>query len=259
MTTTIYKSNYQTNYTVLSNDFITSHLPPAAFKVLTYLLSRPKYWKKNNHHLAKELNLTLYAIKKALRQIREYGYAIYTRFKDGRTLWRFYDKPIPQFTPTNPVLKPQVEIPQVAFQPVLENKEIIIIKKQLPAPTNPELQKEVVVYDENVELKYPEQLKQEQLKACKAIIKKVKQPELKQDVLTALAYAISANRVKSAPAYLNGLITAANNGTFTPIQAIEATNYNQASIASTQKKLEQLRGYKRTPPPNGWKLSLSRI
>lgn len=260
MTTTIFKSTTYQTYTVLSNEFIANQLPGNSFKILTYLLSRPNNWMKNNAHLAKTLNLSLYSVKKGLRQLLEYGYAQYIRFKDGSTRWSFYDTQqiIPEKPATNPGLKPKTELPQVAFQPDITNTDFLENKEQQPQPVIV-LENVVVIEDEKPDLKYPEGLKPDQLKACKAVIKKIKQNELQQDVLNALAYAISLNRVKSAPAYLNGLITAANNGTFTTMQTAEETKYRNPSLLSTQETLTQLRSIKTTRPPINWKLSLFRM
>jgi hypothetical protein len=86
------------------------------------------------------------------------------------------------------------------------------------------------------ELIYPIQLNPAQKKAAKHIIKKAP-IHLQQDVLFALAYAIAQNKIKSVPAYLQGLVTRANNGTFEPVGA---------ATASKQCKVWQ--GHVKTPP-----------
>ena len=126
MNTTIYTTQHKSNYTIISNELIVNPLPAVAYRVLTYLLSRPKNWRKNNIDIQKKLNLSAYAVKKALRQIKEYGYAIVKRFKDGHTMWHFFDTPKRDLPSVTPVFKPQVEIPPVENQPVLINKETII-------------------------------------------------------------------------------------------------------------------------------------
>ncbi len=252
MNTTIYTTQHTSNYTIISNDLIVNPLPAVAYRVLTYLLSRPKNWRKNNIDIQKKLGLSAYAVKKALRQIREYGYAIVKRFKDGHTIWHFFDTPKRDLPSATPVFKPQVEIPPVENQPVLINKETIINKEQLP--TSPPINAEsiVVVFEDSEKIDYPKEIKPTQIKACKAIIKKVKQPELRQNILIALAYAIKQNKVKSTPAYLNGLVTAANNGTFTAINTTTTESPNQATIKQTEMLINQYRDVKRTKPKGGF-------
>ena len=96
-----------------------------------------------------------------------------------------------------------------------------------------------MVVDSN--LIYPVQLTDPQKKAAKHIIKKIKEPELQQPVLFALAYAITSGTVKSAPAYLQGLVTRANNGTFEPVGVAGGANANKPIIPIW-------RGHKAAPP-----------
>jgi hypothetical protein len=94
--------------------------------------------------------------------------------------------------------------------------------------------------EEKAELIYPPQLTDTQKKAAKHIIKKVKQPELQQPVLFALAYAITNGKITSSvPGYLQGLVTRANNGTFEAIQAAGASKQTRPKgeflLARSQK------------------------
>jgi hypothetical protein len=149
----------------------------------------------------------------------------------GHCIWHIFDKP--QTVPASPVaaysptIPPKTENPPVDFQPVLDIlKKTDILKTPLPTPVpkpaaapipipEPVVVVDVIVSDELV---YPEQLTEPQKKEAKRVIKKC-EPQLQQAVLFALAYAITAGRVKSPVAYLNGIITRANNGTFEPINA----------------------------------------
>jgi len=181
---------------------------------LIYLLSKPDTWRLKLHDIRKQLGLSAYAVKTGLRWLLTAGFAAYTRLKSGHTIWRVFDKPQTK-TAHGPVIPPQVEIPQVAFRPVLVRTETEEKKKPLPTPSPIQGSAQHVVVDS--ELIYPSQLTDPQKKAVKHIIKKVKEPELQQPVLFALAYAITNGTVKSAPAYLQGLVTRANNGTFEPV------------------------------------------
>lgn len=223
---TIIKTAPASNFTIYANDLISSDIPPTPKAILLYLLSKPVTWQLKTHDLRKQLGLTAYAIKKGLRWLCLAGFAAYVRLRTGHTIWRIFDKP--QITPQekatySPVFTPQVEIPQVENQPVLVITETEEIKKPLPtAALMPESVQHVVV-DDN-ELIYPVQLNPDQKKAVKHIIKKVKPPELQQPVLFALAYAMAQGTVKSAPAYLQGLVKRANAGTFEPVGATTAIN-----------------------------------
>lgn len=223
---TIFRSNQDSNFTVVANDLINSAIPPTPKNILIYLLSKPPSWQLKTHDLRKQLGLSAYAVKKALRWLLQAGFAVYTRLKSGHTIWKIFDKPqvSPQVnTSYGPAIPPQVEIPRGAFQPVLVNIETEEKKKTTTPATIPGSIQQVVVDLVDIDLTYPEQLNQVQKKAARHVIKKVKQPELQQPVLFALAYAMAQNKVKSPVAYLNGLITRANNGTFEAIQPTTAT------------------------------------
>ena len=218
----IFKSVLSSNFTQVDNALLNSSMPAQAKNVLLYLLSKPSDWQPKTHDIRKQLGLTAYAVKKALRWLCSAGYAAWDRLKSGHTIWRIFSNPIAPVHDSSPAIPPQVEKPQGANQPVLITLETEKILKQPPAaPTPPTITEvEVVVSDELI---YPVQLNPNQKKACKSVIKKLKQPELQQPVLFALAYAMAQNKVKSAPAYLQGLVTRANNGTFEPIAASTAS------------------------------------
>ena len=216
---TIFKTAPVSNFSIYANDLINSDMPAIPFRILSYLLSKPDTWRLKLHDIRKQLGLSAYAVKKGLRWLLSAGFAAYTRLKSGHTIWRVFDKPQTE-TASSPAIPPQVEIPQVAFQPVLVITKTEERKKPLPDPALiPENVQHVVV---DSDLIYPVQLTEPQKKAAKHIIKKVKEPELQQPVLFALAYAITSGTVKSAPAYLQGLVTRANNGTFEPVTATTA-------------------------------------
>jgi hypothetical protein len=235
---TIFKTAPVSNFSIYANDLINSDIPPTPKSILIYLLSKPDTWRLKIHDIRKQLGLSAYAVKTGLRWLLAAGFAAYTRLKSGHTIWLVFDKPQTEAA-HSPVIPPQVEIPQVAFQPVLVITETEERKKPLPTPAPIQENVQHVVVDSD--LIYPVQLTEPQKKAAKHIIKKVQQPELQQPVLFALAYAITSGTVKSAPAYLQGLVTRANNGTFEPVGAAGGTKANKPIIPIWQ-------GHKAAPP-----------
>lgn len=223
----VYKSALTSDFTQTSNDLINDETMPAKAKlILMYLLSKPANWNLRVSDIKRRLNLGTHSIRQALKWLQQTCYIFYERLKTGHCIWKIFDKP--QVTAEtkavhSPVIPPQVEKPHVENQPVLVKIETEINKETTTPPTVTLEQKSIVVVVDS-ELIYPEQLNPVQKKAAKHIIKKVQQPELQQPVLFALAYAIAQNKVKSAPAYLQGLVTRANNGTFEAIQPTTATN-----------------------------------
>jgi len=239
---TIFRTVPASNFTPLANDLINSQIPPTPKTILIYLLGKPVTWRVKPHDLRKQLGLSAYAVKTALRWLCAAGFAAFSRLKSGHTIWRVFDKPQTEAA-YRPAIPPQVEIPQVENQPVLQRNETEEKKKPLPAP--PDIPESIVVVDGLI---YPEQLNPAQKKAAKHIIKKVKQPELQQPVLFALAYALTQHKVKSAPAYLQGLVTRANNGTFEPVGAAAATKPDTRHIDQTQARLKETRAIKPSQP-----------
>ena len=61
-------------------------------------------------------------------------------------------------------------------------------------------------------------MKDSQKKAAKNVIKRAPAP-IRQDVLIALAYAITAGTVNNPIGYLTALVNRANDGTFEPVKA----------------------------------------
>jgi hypothetical protein len=192
---TIYRTAPASNFTIYANDLINSDIPSTPKNILLYLLSKPDNWQPKAHDIKKQLGLTAYAVKQGLRWLLSAGFAAYTRLKSGHTIWKVFDKPQTE-TAYSPVSTPQVEIPQVAIQPVLINTETESRKKEQTTPEPIQIQQENIVVVDG--LVFPEKLNPAQKKACKSIIKKV-QPELQQPVLFALAYAMANQRINSIP------------------------------------------------------------
>jgi hypothetical protein len=228
----IIKTTPASNFTIYANDLIGSDIPPTPKSILLYLLSKPPSWQLKTHDLKKQLGLTAYAVKKGLRWLCAAGFAAYTRLKSGHTIWKIFDKSqvhIQEKSAYSLVPTPQVEMPKVAFEPVIEIKETEERKKPLPATleihTESQEQENIVVVD----LVFPEKLTPVQKRASKYVIKKAP-VQLQQDVLFALAYAMTQGKVKSPVAYLNGLVSRATNGTFEPIGAVSTTKNNNPII-----------------------------
>jgi len=208
--------------------------------VLSYGIHRQGIpnWKFNKTDICKQLTMSMYAVKKALTGLMKLGYASYERLKFRFTQWFFYPNPLTE-KPCRPREIKQVEnqtVLQVENQTGLERKKILKRKKQPPAPRKNEKSKSL-----SGELIYPAQLTPAQKKAAKHVIRKVKQPELQQPVLFALAYAMAQNKVKSPVAYLNGLVSRANNGTFETKKTGSGTKVSRPIIPIWQ-------GHKAAPP-----------
>lgn len=263
----IFKTVPVTNFTMIDNKIICSDMPPVSYKIYSYLISKPVYWQPKIHDIRKQLGLSTYAVKKALKWLLQAGFAVYKRLKTGHTVWDIFDKPQTQpqaKIACKPVIPPQFEVPALASQAVLTITETEIKKETtttpIPIPETPipestvvvpfeeEVKPDTVDSEEKVELIYPVQLTDTQKKAARHVIKKVKQPELQQPVLFALAYYMAQNKVKSPVAYLNGLVTRANNGTFEAIQADTATKFDTKQIDITQEKIKAYKQLKISAP-----------
>ena len=234
------------NFTIYSNDLIGNSLPPVAKTVLLYLLSKPHDWQPKPHDIRKQLCLSAYAVKKALRLLCQAGYAAYDRLKSGHTIWRIFSTPEKAYSPAIP---PQVEKPQVENRPVLQRTETEqILKQPLATPTPPIIDAivEPVVVVSSDDLVYPTQLTPVQIKAAKHIVKKLKEPAIAQDVLFALSYALTSGKIKCAPAYLSGLVNRANNDTFEPVTNNTGSVLETAAgrAERTRRQLEAARSVK---------------
>ena len=217
----IFRTALTSNFTQIDNSIINSSIPLESKAILFYLLSKPVNWQPKAHDLQKQLGLTAYKVRKGLRWLCSAGFAAYTRLKSGHTIWQIFDKPNlqqPEETAAKPVLMPRINHSDMDNQSVLETLKTEKINKPLPSAAP--AQESIVVVDELI---YPVQLNPKQKKACKSVIKKVKQPELQQPVLFALAYAMAHQKINSIPAYLQGLVSRANDGTFEPIAATTAS------------------------------------
>lgn len=211
------------NFSKQNNDLVNDETMSAtATAILVYLLSKPENWKLRVNDLKRRFNCGSHSIRKALKWLQQAGYIYYHRLTSGHTVWHIFNTPqqvSSQNKPSSPVKSTQTEKPQVENQPVLiiqSKTEILKTPQPEPELTFSKPSENVVVVLDKTELVFPEQLTPPQIKQAKHVIKKCALV-LQQEVLFALAYALTKNTVKNPVAYLNGLITRANNGTFEPV------------------------------------------
>ena len=258
---TIHRTDHTENFTLFSNEYISAPLPLAAKAVLNHLLTKPLNWRMQRNELKKTLNLSGYKVQQALKWLQLNCYAYFTRFC-GRTTWHFTDQPhsIPAQQTASTANSPaaqqptqataietaetrvnteSIEIQHVENRHVLQITETDTNTETTTTPLNNTVTESTVVVVES-ELIYPVQLPADKHGAAKHKLKKLKQPELQQPVLFALAYAMTQGTVKNPIAYLAGIVTAANNGGFTPVDTAGATKASKPLIPIWQ-------GHK-TPP-----------
>ncbi len=198
-------------------------------------------------------------LQRALKWLVAHGYMAYDIVKK----WQVFPTPItPQqktTAKTNADKKPSIgaacspsPIIGDSPSPIIGDspyKEVSFsqIEKQQPDPVRNLVTAEpVVVFSDNEELVYPVQLKPEYKKAAKHKLKKLKQPELSQEVLFALAYSLAQGTVKNPIGYLSSIVTACNEGRFTPTNASGAPKPDTRRIDATQAQLEAYRSVNRT-------------
>lgn len=253
----IIRTAHASNFTLISNAIANdANVSPTATAALIYLISKPHHWKFNARDLKRRLGVGLNKVYRTMNELIRAGYATYQRIQSG-TIWNIYDTPQNKVeTATAPVESHRVNFECVENKCVLESNESLEIIKQQP-DILPDQQKTVVVSLEREQqaaviipdpvspeligsekLVFPAQLDDVQKKACKAVVKKLKQPELAQDVLFELAYRMTLHKINSVAGFLNTLVTAANNGTFTRTQAGNATITDSRRIDATQAQIK---------------------
>ncbi len=215
---TIIRTAQTSNYTILNNAIANDEsLSGTATAILLYLVTKPPHWNFNAKDIKRRFGIGLNKVYRCMRELIAAGYAMYKRTQSACE-WIIFDTKQTGQPATAPAVTDRVNFERVKNECVLERTDKAeITKTQQPAaptPTTvePEVKEQVVVSSD--ELIYPSQLTPVQKKAAKAVIKKVKAPELRQEVLFALAYAIASGTVKSPVAYLNGLVSRCNDGTF---------------------------------------------
>ena len=252
---TIIRTAQTSNFTICANGYANDKsLSAAATAILHYLITKPPHWRFNANDIKRRFSIGLNKVYRCMRELISAGYAAYKRTQ-AKVEWFIYDTPQPTETATAPAVIDRVNFERVQNERVLERTQRTesIEKPQQTAPDNlvtPE-KTAVVVLTEDESLVYPAQLTPDQTRSAKHRIKKLKQPEIAQDVLFALAYMMAQGSVKSPVAYLNELVTRANNGTFEAVGAAGAHNPNNPNtkrIDATQQQLEAYRTINRTEP-----------
>ena len=256
----IYRTDPTADFVQITNVLTNTPMEYKAKDIILHLLSKPPSWQVIPSAICKVLDLSKYIVKKSLSWLRKHGYAIYTHSHTGYGQWHIFDTPQPK-NATAPANPPKFVMPTLAIPPTLEiNKETVILKKQQHEPAPIDQQKAVVVFFEEIKqpvdiiiipdaaspesliesdddaLIYPDKLDTAQKKAAKAKIKKAP-VELQQDVLFELAYRMTLQKIRSVPAFLNTLITAANNGTFTRTQPAGAPITNTRPKDDTPERM----------------------
>lgn len=259
---TIYRTVHASNFTILSNAIANNEsLSGNATTALIYLISKPNDWEFNARDVKRRLNIGMNKVYKVMQELIRAGYATCRRIQSG-AIWNIYDTPQNVETSTPPVESHRVNFEHVENECVLERNDLTEKNTTTPtasaAPTP--TQEIVVVIDElkQDDLIYPPQIKD--LKPIKKVLKKIKPeivaktPEITQDVLFELAYAMATKKLSSVPGYLSRMVDAINDGTFTRTgtkQATSGTVTNQAAFDKTAETIKQFRQHelKKTPPP----------
>ncbi len=220
---TIFKTPITINFSILDNDIINDDvLTIKAKSVLIYLLSKPKDWQLRIGDIKKKLHIGTHSVRSALKNLIAAGYIFYRRLKTGHTVWTIYDTPHPKTQVID--IQPQTDNPHQGSKHVLVNTDkTLSIEIQQPniiePPAVPVVVSQIIeqdIIEQSEELIFPQQLDPKQRKTAKHILKtRLKRQEMAQELLFALAYAMTNTQINSVPAYLNGLVNAANNGTFT--------------------------------------------
>ncbi len=240
----VFRTPQTANFGITPNAIaFNDNLSGNATAAILYFISKPTHWKFNARDLKRRLNIGMNKVYRVMQELIRAGYASYYRIQSG-TIWNFYDTPQNTEIAASPVDIDRVNTEHVENSCDLERIDFLEIKKQqhVPLPIRekiPEVvpiqeQKPVVVsFEEKEHLVYPEKLTKDQKKACKSVIKKAP-VALQQDVLFELAYRMTLQNIRSIPGFLNTLVTAANNGTFTRTGAIDAVNKINPAIAKTK-------------------------
>ena len=233
-----------------------AEMPSTFSKIHSYILYRLQLpdWKLSKADVANRFDISMSTVKRAFRWLREHGYLSH----DGFNNWQVYPSSNSPMGVNNEPLERVINEPlyiEVSLQRKEQQQPVVI------APliaTQMEIIPVVVSSEEIDELIYPSQIKDTtQLRKKLNKIKPeviAKTPAIKQEVLFELAYRMTLQNLRSVPAFLNTLVTAVNDGTFTRTAAKDhagGTISNQANIDKTQEKLRQQRQSKASAPDVG--------
>ena len=79
---TVYNIQHSENFTVLSNDLLQDFtLSPQAFRILVYLLSKPKGWRIYQSHLMECTGKSRRTVQCYMSELKKSGYVTYTRLR----------------------------------------------------------------------------------------------------------------------------------------------------------------------------------
>ena len=219
---TIFKTPCNINFSILDNDIVNDAvLTIKAKAVLIYLLSKPHDWQLRIGDIKKKPHIGTHSVRSALKNLMQSGYVFYRRLASGHTVWTIYDKP------QHIDIQPQTDKPQQGSKHVLVNtdkplkikiQQHSLIEQSVGTVvvSQNEGQSDIIKQSKLIDIVYPDQLDAKQRKTAKHILKtRLKEQKMAQEILFALSYAMTNTQINSIPAYLNGLINAANAGTFT--------------------------------------------
>lgn len=235
---TIYKANHTSRFNFVGSDFCNAKIPSDAKNVLLYLIDKPLDWKLIVKNIANTLDLSVYAVRKALRWLLDNGYARYKRFTDGRTVWEIFEQPNQAATQ---VMTPRVEIPHVEIEHVLHKTQTLPITQKTTTPIEqaqaqqeqlPVEKPSVVVHcnemADNHPISTPTQtiddvphIAPQHQPAAKRALSRLTQ-EQAQAVLTAFTFQASKSNISNKVGYLIGLVKASKDGTFSPVQLTQS-------------------------------------
>ena len=254
---TIYKANHHTRFNFIGSDFCNSPMPMSAKAVLLYLIDKPIDWKLIVKNISNTLQMSTYAVRKALRWLLDHGYARYKRFTDGRTVWEIFEEGNQAATP---VMTPRVEIPHVETQhdihitqtsPITQKTTTAVEPVQTQHESLPVEKKDVVVHCEEIEIgdtqkpiPSPIQVKNKpttcdpestQTKAMndvphietrhqdvvKRALSRLTEEQARTIIATFILQASKTN-ISNKPGYLIALVQSALNGSFSPVAPTQA-------------------------------------
>jgi DNA-binding transcriptional regulator YhcF (GntR family) len=228
-------------------------MPSTFSKIHSYILYRLQLpdWKLSKTDVANRFDISMSTVKRAFRWLREHGYLTH----DGVNNWKVYPSSNLPMGVINEPLERVINEPlyiKVSLQRK-EQQQPVVIAPLIATPM--EIIPVVVSSESTDDLIYPSQIKdttplRKKLNKIKPEIV-AKTPAIKQEVLFELAYRMSLQNLRSVPAFLNTLVTAVNDGTFTRTAAKDdagGTISNQANIDATQEKLRQQRQSKASAP-----------
>lgn len=245
-------------------------IPRHIATIFIYILGRMRIagWKLHKADICKMCEISMPTLQRALKWLVEHGYMTY----DLVNKWQVFPVPVTQQKKTTTKVNADQKVsagatcnapcPIIGDSPCpiigdTPYKEVSFskIEKQQHEPIHnivtaiPEHKEPVVVSSvESESLVYPPSLNKDQKKAVKAIIKnKLERPEMTQELLFTLAYAITQGHIKSSlPGYFRRLVDAANEGRYTATNTTGATKMDNPNIAKTQETLEAYRSINKT-------------